>query len=54
MQRFIANENIRRFKEQLENCPDERQKKTLEQLLLAEEGKLKELMRTPSHARQGS
>ena len=45
MNRFIANENIRRFKEQLVNCPDDRQKQTLEQLLIAEQGKLRELMR---------
>lgn len=46
MNRFIANENIRRFKEQLGNCPDERQKQTLEQLLVAEQGKLRGLRRT--------
>ena len=45
MHRFIANENIRRFKEQLGNCPDERLKDTLEQLLAAEQGKLRGLMR---------
>jgi hypothetical protein len=33
MYRFIASENIRRFKEQLGNCPDERQRETLKQLL---------------------
>lgn len=46
MHRFVANENIRRFKEQLGNCPNELQKETLEQLLVAEEGRLKEIMRT--------
>ena len=46
MQRFIAHENIKRFNQQLGNCPDQRQRETLEQLLAAEEGKLKELRRT--------
>jgi hypothetical protein len=46
MQRFIAHQNIKRFNAQLGNCPDERQRETLQQLLAAEEGKLIELMRT--------
>ena len=45
MQQFIANENVKRFRQQLGNSPDEQQKETLEQLLAAEEGKLKELRR---------
>ena len=46
MQQFIANENVKRFRQQLGNSPDEQRKETLEQLLAAEEGKLKELRRT--------
>ena len=46
MQRFIAHENIKRFNQQLGNCADQRQRETLEQLLAAEEGKLKELKRS--------
>lgn len=40
---FIARENIKRFKEQLRNCHDERQRESLEQLLAAEEEKLEQL-----------
>ena len=43
MDRFIARENIRRFKLQLERCADESQKETLTKLLVAEEAKLKQL-----------
>jgi hypothetical protein len=46
MQRFIAHENIKRFNQQVGNCPDRRQRETLEQLLAAEMGKLNDLMRT--------
>lgn len=45
MQRFIARENIKRFRQQLASCSDERQRETLRQLLAAEEGKLNELER---------
>lgn len=44
MERFIALENIKRFKQQLEACTDEIQRAQLEQLLLAEEAKLKNLI----------
>jgi hypothetical protein len=40
MERFIARENIRRFKEQLRSCRDEPQKATLRKLLSEEERKL--------------
>lgn len=43
MDRFIARENIRRFKEQLAACSDESQKATLEKLLVSEENRLKAL-----------
>lgn len=33
MEQFIARENVRRFKRQLENCTDEDQRATLEKLL---------------------
>ena len=45
MQRFIAHENIKRFNQQLGNCPDRLQRETLEQLLAIEKGKLHDLMR---------
>jgi hypothetical protein len=45
MEEFIAQENIKRFRQQLENCSDEQQRETLRQLLAAEEAKLKELGR---------
>lgn len=57
MQRFIARENVRRFRQQLESCTDERQSETLRQLLAAEEAKLNQLERTkrppPSNERFG-
>ena len=40
MQEFIARENIRRFKAQLEVCTDARQRETLQKLLRAEEERL--------------
>lgn len=43
MERFIARENIKRFKQQLETCTDEVQRLTLEKLLAAEEAKLEAL-----------
>ena len=43
MQEFIARENIKRFKPQLEVCTDDRQRETLEKLLQAEEQRLVDL-----------
>lgn len=45
MDRFIALENVKRFKKQLEDCQDEQQRETLTLLLAAEEAKLKHLKR---------
>jgi len=45
MQRFVARENVRRFKEQLKGCNDEEQRQTLSRLLAEEEAKLKKLLR---------
>jgi hypothetical protein len=45
MQRFVARENVRRFKEQLKDCNDEGQRQTLSRLLAEEEAKLKKLLR---------
>lgn len=41
MDRFIVLENIKRFRKRLENCADEQQRETLNQLLADEEAKLK-------------
>ena len=43
MDRFIACENIKRFKQQLDACTDETQRCTLERLLADEEAKLKSM-----------
>ena len=43
MERFIARENIKRFRQQLETCTDQVQRLTLEKLLAAEEAKLEAL-----------
>jgi hypothetical protein len=40
MQRFIARENIKRFRRQLENCTDRNQEAILRRLLSEEEAKL--------------
>lgn len=40
MERFVALENIRRFKQHLEICTDAAERGTLEQLLSEEEAKL--------------
>ena len=40
MERFIARENIRRFKAQLADCSDEEQATTLRNLLAEEEARL--------------
>lgn len=45
MERFIVQENIKRFRQQLEGCTDVQQRETLTGLLTAEETKLKELGR---------
>jgi hypothetical protein len=43
MQEFIARENIRLFRRQLENCTDEQQRATLKQLLAQEEERLTQI-----------
>ncbi len=43
MDRFVAHENVKRFRKQLESCTDARQRETLKELLAAEEAKLREL-----------
>lgn len=43
MERFIARENIRRFKAQLVDCTDERRSATLRKLLADEEAHLARL-----------
>jgi hypothetical protein len=49
MDTFIARENIKRFKQQLDVCTDETQRRTLEQLLADEEAKLKAIaLSTPA------
>ena len=44
MERFIARENIRRFRHQLENCTDDAEKTTLQKLLADEEAKLRSIV----------
>lgn len=41
MQRFVARENIKRFRTQLDSCNDAIQRAMLEQLLTGEEANLK-------------
>ncbi|MCF2514594.1 hypothetical protein LVY65_05880 [Sphingomonas sp. G124] len=43
MKKYIARENIKRFRQQLETCADERQRATLTQLLAQEEALLAEI-----------
>lgn len=43
MDTFIAEENVKRFKRQLKDCTDERQRETLRQLLIEEEARLRTL-----------
>lgn len=43
MDRFIARENIKRFKNQLEQCTDEKQREMLQQLLAEAEATLAKL-----------
>ncbi len=43
MERFIARENIKRFRAQLNSNPDERTRATLEKLIAAEEARLREI-----------
>ncbi len=43
MERFIARENIKRFRALLKSNPDEIKKATLEQLIAAEEARLREI-----------
>lgn len=48
MERFIAAENIKRFRQQLESCTDESHRVELEQLLAAEEAKLRSVSGGPA------
>jgi hypothetical protein len=41
MDRFIARENIRRYKQQLASCTDEAQRATLQELLAEETANLR-------------
>ncbi len=43
MEEFVAKENIRRFRAQLEACPDKEKKSVLRELLDAEQRRLTEL-----------
>lgn len=43
MERFIANENVKRFRTQLDECTDEQQRETLKSLLAEAEARLAEL-----------
>lgn len=45
MERFIANENVKRFRTQLDDCTDEQQRETLKSLLAEAEARLAELDR---------
>ena len=47
MDRFVARENVRRFRQQLENCTDEQQLQTLRELLAETEQQLAELEHRP-------
>ena len=49
MERFVARENIRRFKEQLASCVDPAKRSTLERLLAAEKARLSELNQGNAH-----
>lgn len=51
MERFIARENIGRFRQQLAQCTDEGQRHVLQQLLAEEEARLAELQR--AHVSRG-
>jgi hypothetical protein len=43
LERFLAEQNIKRFKDQLDSCTDDRVRATLSQLLAEEEAKLNQL-----------
>lgn len=45
MERFIANENVKRFRIQLDDCTDAQQRETLKSLLAEAEARLAELDR---------
>lgn len=47
MDRFIARENIRYFKQQLAGAPDENKKRTLTKLLADEEERLRQFEDDP-------
>ena len=53
MQEFIARENIKRFKAQLQACTDDRQRQTLSRLLEAEETRLAELRNATGRYERG-
>jgi bacterioferritin (cytochrome b1) len=52
VQEFIARENIKRFRRQLENCTDDRQRDTLKVLLASEQAHLERL--EDEHAKLGT
>jgi hypothetical protein len=54
MERFIARENIKRFKEQLARCVDPEKRSTLERLLAAEEAHLNKLELGGTERQRGS
>ena len=47
MDKFVARENVKRFKEQLQDCTDEQQLEILKQLLAETEDRLAELEHRP-------
>jgi hypothetical protein len=47
MDKFVARENVKRFKQQLQDCADEQQLRTLKQLLSEAEDDLAELEHRP-------
>lgn len=49
---FIARENIKRFRQQVENCTDDRQRNTLKVLLASEQAHLERL--EDEHAKLGT
>jgi hypothetical protein len=54
MQEFIARENVRRFKAQLQACTDDRQRNTISKLLEVEERHLIHLRASPQSRRERS
>ncbi len=48
MDHFVTSENVKRFKRQLSDCTDERQRETLEKLLAEAESHLAQLEHRPT------